>query len=810
MIRVNHISITKQKTIVLEDVSFTLASHGFVSFCAEEDAASLMAQILGAHRVPTQGEVWFWNQELLAKERIQCDIRNTFVQGLFTDFQLLDNRSVYDNVTLGLSHPRVDVEDLLRSWNMDRFKDVPVEDLDFVNQAKTVIIRCLLHRTRMLVFDACTSPFSKQEKDQLYQLLKRCSKDLLVVICGDTHANALATHVIECEQGHLISDSLSTIKEELDVPISSFHFPLAKKKAMWKDINQRSKWKYRILFLCLLVSAMAINVVIFNSQLVLVDLEESVLTNAGQSAIQIEKQAIGDDGVVYRTRYEHIKERDVQALHEQFGQQLVYSYRVENPKLELTRFYGGLVPDADLYDYSIMELDSLEQMGFSTIIGEFPSNYYEACVSDITANMLLREGYFSDLHSGVDSYEQVIGKQILWYGRELEITGILPSDSNRNLTIQTKVLEGNISYNSTLFDHRLYVYTGFVNQHDVHNQLTFPAYNKQLIFQNKAVTIDQIQVAPHGGIYYDKEMLLRVGLEAKDCYLDFMSVYHLGYKDRYRDVLVNDDMTMMEKQADYYRYALSLIGKKLDVQAYRIIDQPSNSMVMDETLTIKGIQPASEYIFEDNYLNMQTQGTIWMNEETLSPYLKQNIMIDSVYYHSDDPSQMRATLDYLNEHGYYHAFVSNSRMFQVFVVDIKDLRNVLLFIGILFFLLYIIGFLYLIDRSRDTHKKEMTIFYLFGERRAQIEHIYVRNAMFHLLKYCVFAGIASLIGIYILVYFIYYEFSSTTQIPIFSYILIPIVFTFVAWSCLSLCVYVFLKLRCVIDEYFNRRHFMIK
>lgn len=810
MIRVEHVRISCKKTIVLEDVSFTMASRGFVSFCAEEAASSAMALLLGAHRVCEQGEVWFWDQRLTRQEIQRCNLRNSYVQGLFTDFQLLDNANVYENVTLGLSYPKVDVDELLKVWGMDRVKYVPVEDLEFIDQAKTVIIRCLLRHTRMLVFDACTSLFSRQEKDQLYQLLKRCSKHLLVVVCGDPVASSFATQIIECEQGHLISDSLAELEEEQAISLSSFHLSLAKKKAMWKDINQRSKWKYRMLFLCLLVSAMAINVVIFNARLDLVTLEESVLANAGQSAIQLEKQAVGDDGTIYQNRYEHMRDEDIAELNTQIKDQLIYSYRCENPSLELTRFYGTSPYSKDLYDYSILELENLSQMGFPSILGSFPTTYFEACISDITANMLLSNGYFEDLKPGLHSYEDVIGRTVVWYGRSLTITGILPSDTDRNLTIQTKVLAGNSSYNSMLYYDRLFVKTGFMEHHDIRNQLTFPDYNKRILYQNQKAGIDQIQVAQPGVSYYDADLVLHTDLGAQEAYLDFMAVYQLVYKDRYQDVLVNDEMTTAEKQADYYRYATTLIGKQIRLQAYRISDQAENSMVMDQTITIKGIRPASSRIFENNYLRSQDKGTIWLSEEALAPYLKPNRMIDAVFYQSQDPTQMRETLNFLNEHDYYHAFVSNSRMFQVFVVDIKQLRNVLLFIGILFFLLYIAGFLYLLDRSRDTHKKEMTIFYLFGARRRHLELVYLRNAMFNLLKYCVFAGIASLIGIYILVYFIYYEFTSDTQIPILSYIMIPVLFILIAWLTLSLSVAVFLQLRCVIDEYFNRRRFMIK
>ena len=48
-----------------------------------------------------------------------------------------------------------------------------VEDLEFEDQAAVVIVRCLLRRCQMIVYDVYSSPFSQKERIQLYQLLKK-------------------------------------------------------------------------------------------------------------------------------------------------------------------------------------------------------------------------------------------------------------------------------------------------------------------------------------------------------------------------------------------------------------------------------------------------------------------------------------------------------------------------------------------------------------------------------------------------------------------------------------------------------------
>lgn len=804
MVKVEHLNIKHNDHIIFEDISFTLAQNGFVSFCASDEAASLMAKLLSAERYPMNGDIWFQQTRLNKTSMMSGKLRSSFVQGLFHDFQLILNKSVLYNVTLDLSYPKQDVEKLLIAWGLDHKKYVAVEDLEFEDQAKIVIVRCLLRKCHMIVFDVYDSLFSPKERECLYQLLKKCSTQLLVVICGDQEANKYADHIIECEDGYLLSDSLCKQMQELSVPQRCFHLPKMKKKAVCKDINQRSIWKFRMLFLCLLISAMAINIVMFNSQLHLVELEESVLSSRGQNAIRIEKQAVGNDGRVYTTNYEALNQEDGKELESQLSANVIYSYEVENARQELNRIYGSLWDDMDLYSYQIIELNDLQQLGLSSIIGSFPKSYFETCISSYTARQLIINGYFPELNPQ-SSIEDVIGKRVKWYNRILKISGVLPVDENANLNIQIQQVDENGSKQTTmLYEGNLFVKTGFMEHHDVSKQLTFPNVIKQIKdpITSNTVYIDQLQYINEDAFsYYDGENFLYDShLNKQEVYLDFYTVYELLYQNRYHDVLVNDDMTYEEKYADYYNHAATLVGKTMQIETYRISGAQSNSTLMNATVTIKGIKTDANalHIFDEGFDATLGKGSIYMNRQVLEPYLKQNYQVDKLLYQSNDRQQLIDTLDYLKEHPFYLAFVSNSRMFQAFVVDISALRNVLLFIGTGFGILYLIGFLYLMDRNRRSNLKEMTIYYLFGETRLRLEHLYVKNASMNLLRYSVFAGLASLSIIYVLIYFIYKDFM-TIDIPIVSYIMIPIIYMLVTWLLYTIVVYGFVKLRNILD-----------
>lgn len=799
MIRVEHLSIHDRKETILEDVSFDLSSHGFVSFCAEEKGSKAMAKLLGAQCYPKYGHIYFQEYPLNKIAVTKGILRNTFVQGLFGDFQLLMNKSVYDNATLNFPYPKADVEQLLKEWHLIDKKNVAVEDLEFEDQAAVIIVRCLLRRCKMIVYDVYSSPFSQKERIHLYQLLKKCSQQLLVVVCGDFEANTFADQIIECRKAYLVSDSLCQKEHEYITELRAFHMPAIKKKAIWKDINQRSLWKFRVLFLCLLCSVIAINVVMFNSQLKLVDLEESVLSSFHQNMIQIEKQAVGDDGKIYPNYYADMEENDGKILSSHLKGNLIYSYKIENPEQEMNRFYGTTWNPDDLYTYHLIELENQNQ-GFDQIQGHFPKNYFEACISSVNAKSLLRSGYFEGLNENSD-VSMVIGKEILWYGRTLKISGILSIDDNPNLGIQIQRIDENDSkYIDALYTGNLFVKAGFMKNHDASKQTTFPDVVKQLTYQNISIPLTQIQYPKNEIAYFDGDTFRSdLHLNEDEAYLDFYAVYQLIYHERYRDVKVNDDMSQEEKMNDYYHFASELIGKEINVNAYRINREPLNSMIMSKTVKVKGIMTIGDYIFSDDFYPESGQGKIMMSPKVLRPYMKANYKIDKLFYQSDQKEEMLEALQYLNTNAYYQAFVSNSRMFQVFVVDIKELSGVLLFIGVSFFIIYMIGFLYLIDRNRRTNQKEMTIYYLFGETKQHLELLYARNTTFNLLKYHMFAMLASLICIYILIFLVYKDFTNV-EIPMISYISIPILFMLVSWGISSLITYFFIKLRRILDE----------
>ena len=138
-------------------------------------------------------------------------------------------------------------------------------------------------------------------------------------------------------------------------------------------------------------------------------------------------------------------------------------------------------------------------------------------------------------------------------------------DDNPNLGIQIQRIDGNDSkYIDELYTENLFVKAGFMKNHDASKQTTFPDVVKQLTYQNISIPLTQIQYPKNEIAYFDGNTFQSdIHLNEDEAYLDFYAVYQLFYHNRYRDVKVNDEMSLEEKMNDYYHFASELIGKEI-------------------------------------------------------------------------------------------------------------------------------------------------------------------------------------------------------------------------------------------------------
>lgn len=119
MLKLNRITLENtEKTHRMEDVSFHFPDTGFISIHGDDESLMLqLARLLAGLHKPCSGSM-VYGEEVMEyfTPQEQCRYRSVCTASLFCDFQLLEQRSVLDNIRMSYDEDEQELDDLLRQW----------------------------------------------------------------------------------------------------------------------------------------------------------------------------------------------------------------------------------------------------------------------------------------------------------------------------------------------------------------------------------------------------------------------------------------------------------------------------------------------------------------------------------------------------------------------------------------------------------------------------------------------------------------------------------------------------------------------
>lgn len=204
----------------LDDVSFGV-SPGTVHAIVGENGAgkSTLIKILSGALAPDQGEIRY-NGEIYhprnPKEAIQAGITT-----IYQELNLLDYRSVVENVTLGQEPSRWGLVDfdamrLRVSQVFHRLKaehlplDRPLETLKVSEKQIVEISKALINRSRCLIMDEPTAPLNAEEAEALFEIIETLKSEGVTIVYVSHRLNEifrLADNITVLRDGHHIRTS---------------------------------------------------------------------------------------------------------------------------------------------------------------------------------------------------------------------------------------------------------------------------------------------------------------------------------------------------------------------------------------------------------------------------------------------------------------------------------------------------------------------------------------------------------------------------------------------------------------------------
>ncbi|MBQ1943280.1 MAG: ABC transporter ATP-binding protein, partial [Clostridia bacterium] len=206
---------TSDEVKALDGVSLRFPERGMVFLLGKSGSGkSTLLNLCGGLDAPTSGEIIVKGRS--SKDFSQSDFdsyRNTFVGFVFQEYNILNEFSVEDNVSLALElqgkpKDRKTVNDLLKQVDLEGYAKRKPNTLSGGQKQRIAIARALVKSPEIIMADEPTGALDSATGKQVFDTLKKLSKDKLVLVVSHDRefAEQYGDRVIELMDGKVISD----------------------------------------------------------------------------------------------------------------------------------------------------------------------------------------------------------------------------------------------------------------------------------------------------------------------------------------------------------------------------------------------------------------------------------------------------------------------------------------------------------------------------------------------------------------------------------------------------------------------------
>ena len=238
----------KNQIHVINDTSIELPSKGLVALLGPSGCGktTLLNAIGGLDKV-NKGNIYINNKKITRRNTNKIDnIRNLNIGYIFQDYKLIDNMTVYDNVSMPLKMIGIkDKEEIKRrvDYILDRlgiyrYRHRPCGMLSGGERQRVGIARALVKNPDIILADEPTGNLDSKNTIEIMNIIKSISKDKLVILV--THevdlAKFYATRIIELIDGKIVNDYENKNSDEIDYRIDNkFYLKDFKYQCEFKD-----------------------------------------------------------------------------------------------------------------------------------------------------------------------------------------------------------------------------------------------------------------------------------------------------------------------------------------------------------------------------------------------------------------------------------------------------------------------------------------------------------------------------------------------------------------------------------------------
>ena len=212
MFRLENISKQYNEEVVLKNINFNIEQNGIYSIVGPSGSGkTTLLRILGLLIKPTDGKIIFNNEDVTNLKLDQtANYRREDISFILQNFGLLDELTVKENIYLIKNFMKIDnidkeIEKYFKIANLDLdiLKKYP-HQISGGQKQRVAIVRALIKKSKIILADEPTGNLDKNNTNSIFDVLKKISKDKIVIII--THDNEIAKKtdkIFELEEGVL-------------------------------------------------------------------------------------------------------------------------------------------------------------------------------------------------------------------------------------------------------------------------------------------------------------------------------------------------------------------------------------------------------------------------------------------------------------------------------------------------------------------------------------------------------------------------------------------------------------------------------
>ena len=744
-----------KSTKALDGVSLTLGNQGMTFILGKSGSGkSTLLNVLGGLDKYDSGDMLILGKS--SKSFTQADFdsyRNTYVGFIFQEFNILEDYDVYQNIVLALQLQQKEVNDkeinqLLDKLELTELKKRKVNELSGGQKQRVAIARALIKQPKIILADEPTGNLDSKTGRQVMELLKKISKEKLVVIVShdEEYAHEYGDRIIEIKDGKVVKDSKKIEEngdEENHYQTVKSHLPL--KDSFKLGIGSLKHKKVKLVFTVLL-TVLTLGFLSCTDTLSSYDFSvghAKLLADRNEQFLQVEKNFVsrdkkGEAEDVVTLSMDDDTLKNIQEKVNQEGYE-VYKYYDKNSWGEPSTIQNILHIQDDSYSESKAEIvvaNDLSKILRESVTGRNPSAPNEIVISNQTADLILQKGV--EVHEIVvknefkesyvfqpKSYEEILNTNYTYYFGvlgEVKIVGII----NYDLSSISRQYEENVL-------NKIYVNEGFISNlktEELNSIKSNYAVNLDVtgleIPSDYTMSVANSTVLNHEIEYFDGTGWKKTSqLNENEIILSMRQIDPTG---SYGDDLYN--YTSQNYNMDYNeatkRFLANYISEKNVIgqsATFRVNYQTMNQDFVKEynNLTVIGVyyeEMSSDYYGDNNYFSNQLLGE----------YIQQPIEKSSVLYPMTSKSEFKKLSSMFpieTELAIKSTYSGTMAYEKMFFDSIKTLASYVGMVFIVFTAFLIINFMF---NSISYRKKEIGVLRALGSRSLDVMKIFLWEA----------------------------------------------------------------------------------